>query len=126
MDVRACWTLQQAQSFLRAFTPEIEAAGYIVGLYGSVIRYGRGRDLDLMFSPTRPKRFRVAPGDVMSHFRLRYKDPTAIRPYQSPMGHEAWQLVFQSGKIVDCSFRGEHESRLEDIASGDPIHLMPS
>jgi hypothetical protein len=47
------WTLDEALAFLRRAIPEADRAGYVLGLYGSVVMHGIGRDLDILAEPKR-------------------------------------------------------------------------
>ena len=47
------FALHEARSIIATVEPGAAFAGYIVALYGSVLRDGYGRDLDLVASPYR-------------------------------------------------------------------------
>lgn len=48
------WSLAQGAAYVASITERAQAAGWMVGMYGSTVTLSAGRDLDLMFVPWRP------------------------------------------------------------------------
>ena len=51
------WTRTQALSFIRDIRPEVNAAGFDVGLTGSLLEGERAHDLDIIVYPLNASRF---------------------------------------------------------------------
>jgi len=102
------WLIKEAQEFIGLITGEVEATGYLVGLYGSVLVNGEGKDLDLMLVPMRPAALRYDPDYVMEKLAKRFNGSLSA-PYQSIHGSKAWCLSLPDGRIVDFSFRFESD-----------------
>lgn len=78
------------------------ASGFLVAMYGSVLKKGHGKDLDLLFIPWRPY-YSIAETERTIRTLLEFKG-TGIA-YEGLMESETYQWETPNGKIIDAQFR---------------------
>jgi hypothetical protein len=91
-------TLQQGLDEVRRITPHFQDAGWILGVYGSVIMRGEGNDIDLIAVPV--VYYPESPATLMSRLYNIYSDP-----YRGILETEAWSFTHHNGVQIDIQFR---------------------
>lgn len=86
--------------------PWLKMDGWIISLYGSILKYAEGHDIDIIATPWRPS---ANVSSALRHMEdaINFKDTTGI-PYVSAMGSEAYKGMCDvpgGHVLVDISFR---------------------
>lgn len=99
------WTLERASAYVAALAEDARRAGWMVGLYGSTLTTGRGRDLDLFCVPCRPHPDREAFESLLGAAATTDVHPSA---WDTSLG-AAYRLA--DGSIVDVLYVSRIDER---------------
>lgn len=98
-------TITDACRIVAELAPVAEMTGYILALYGSTVRVGRGKDIDLIAVPWRHA---ARPDDLVSAIAARGFTHVG-KPHHGLMGTHAQVLVENAtGLMVDLQVRECH------------------
>jgi hypothetical protein len=99
------WTLERASAYVAALAEDARRAGWVVGIYGSTLTSGKGRDLDLLCVPSRPHADRDAFERLLGVAEQTDSYPAA---WDTSLG-AAYRL--EDGSIVDVLYVSRIDAR---------------
>ena len=93
------WTLADAIHLWKKIHVQLDAAGFLCGIYGSVLE-GEGRDLDLLIIPKRINTSAQRAAEQLAETT----GGTLGDAYDGIMGTQAYILMLANGQLVDLQF----------------------
>jgi hypothetical protein len=99
---REHWTLLQAMSFCREIEGTVQRCGYMLSVYGSVMRNGHGRDLDIILVPWRGGAY---PEFVCDAIKEHLKASRMVEPENSLFADRCELLMLPDGRLLDIQVR---------------------
>jgi hypothetical protein len=96
------WTIQQAMEFAAAAEPTVSACGFLLSLYGSTMRRGHGRDLDVILVP---KCSIAHPDDVLRAICGRFSAVLVGTQERSMFADKCALLHLPDGRLLDIQVR---------------------
>lgn len=99
---RKPWTLDQVRALCDDLEPVVSRCGFLLTVYGSTLRKGRGRDLDLILCQ---KRIGATPAYVLRDVREHLKAEQIGEVEESLFAEKCVLLLMPDGHLLDIQVR---------------------
>lgn len=100
--------MADAVPFINELDSLFHGSGWVLALFGSVLRRGTGNDLDLIAVPFVAFNLRQPPDKVVAEIVQRYKGSIHGDRYVGLMETLSFTIVLPNQRVVDLSFRGHY------------------
>lgn len=99
---RRGWTLEEASQFCSKYEELASHYGLLLSIYGSTVRMGKGRDLDIILSQ---KRVGIFPEAFIAELKSRISAITISGPEASLFAEHCELLLLPDGRMLDIQVR---------------------
>ena len=96
------WLLDEARQLCDKLEPVVSDCGCLLSIYGSTVRKGRGRDLDVILVP---KRVSIVPSIVVDMIKRELGAKTLGEPEKSLFADHCELLLLPDGHLLDIQVR---------------------
>ena len=99
---RRTWTLEDAQRFCNKWESFISHYGFLLSIYGSTVRNGVGRDLDVILCQ---KRIGASPERVLANWRQELQAQRIGESYEGIFTEKSEVFLLPDGHLIDIQVR---------------------